>query len=79
MKKLCIMTALICSSCTVSQMYHKPSYKNSVRNIEVMMMWLEKDVQNGLLREDVARNYFQLLEVTHYGLVKNTKYDKQKD
>jgi len=75
MKKI-LITTLLFSSCTVSQMYHKPSYKNSVRNIEVMMSWLENDVKNGLLRKDVAQNYYQLLEVTHYGLTKNNKDDK---
>jgi len=57
-------------------MYHTENYKNSIKNIEVMMKWLEVDAANGLIQEDTARNYYYLLEVTRNGLLKNNKNDK---
>jgi len=51
-------------------MYHTENYKNSIKNIEVMMKWLEVDAANGLIQEDTARNYYYLLEVTRNGLLK---------
>ena len=75
MKKI-ILTIFLLNSCTISQMYHTENYKNSIKNIEVMMKWLEVDAANGLIQEDTARNYYYLLEVTRNGLLKNNKNDK---
>ncbi len=72
MKKL-ISIILLCSSCSVNKMHHKPSYKNSVKNIEVMIKWLDYDVYHGYIDESVANNYFYILEITQEGLNKSKK------
>ena len=76
MKKLYIII-ILCSSCNV-RMHHKPNYRNSIKNIEVMEKWLNYDVSQGHLSENVANNYFYILEITKNGLIKEKKQRNDK-
>ncbi len=64
---------LLLTSCTVSQVHHKENLKNSIKNMETMMKWLEEDVKRGLIPETTARNYYYILELSKQGIIKKVK------
>ena len=63
-----IIIALCLTSCTVSQVKYKPTYKNSIKNVETMMKWVIIDNEMGYIPDHVAENYYTILEVTKYAL-----------
>ena len=68
------------SSCSVfnkfknnDTVYYSKNINKSIHNIEVMQRWVEEDYQAGLIPENIASNYFLVLENTKMGLYKKKK------
>ena len=75
MKKL-VLSILILSSCSTMKIHHRENYRNSVKNIDVLMKWVVRDTQNGVIPEGTGYNYYYILEITKQGLEKKDKNDK---
>ena len=76
MKKLIIsIGALGVMSFTTNQIYYSTQLVWAMDNMEDMKEWLYEDVNNGIIPEEIAENYFETLDETHSFI--NDFYNKQ--
>jgi len=76
MKKLIISVgALGVMSFTSNQMYYSTQLVWAMDNMEDMKEWIAEDVNNGIIPEEIAENYFETLDETHSFI--NDFYNKQ--
>ena len=76
MKKLIISVgALGVMSFTSNQMYYSTQLVWAMDNMEDMKEWISEDVNNGIIPEEIAENYFETLDETHSFI--NDFYNKQ--
>ena len=76
MKKLIIsIGALGVMSFTSNQMYYSTQLVWAMDNMEDMKEWISEDVNNGIIPEEIAENYFETLDETHSFI--NDFYNKQ--
>ena len=76
MKKLIIgIGALGVMSFTTNQIYYSTQLVWAMDNILHMKEWINEDVDNGRMTEEIAENYFETLDET-YSFV-NDFYNKQ--
>jgi len=76
MKKLMIgIGALGIMSFTTNQIYYSTQLVWAMDNLEDMKEWIQEDVNNGRMSEEIAESYFETLDETH-SFVRDF-YDKQ--
>ena len=76
MKKLIIgVAALGVMSFTTNQIYYSTQLVWAMDNLENMKEWIQEDLNNGRMSEEIADSYFETLDETH-GLVSDF-YEKQ--
>jgi len=76
MKKLIIsIGALGVMSFTTNQIYYSTQLVWAMDNMEDMKEWIAEDVNNGIIPEEIAENYFETLDETHSFI--NDFYNKQ--
>ena len=76
MKKLIISVgALGVMSFTSNQIYYSTQLIWAMDNMEDMKEWIAEDVNNGIIPEEIAENYFETLDETHSFI--NDFYNKQ--
>ena len=68
------------SSCSIynkfkmnDTVFYSDNINKSIHNLEVMQRWVEEDYQAGLIPENIANNYFLVLENTKMDLYKKKK------
>jgi|TARA_R100000027_G_scaffold29579_1_gene21529 hypothetical protein len=74
MKKLII--SLLFTSCTIHHQYSPVKLKNISKDMLVLRQMLQEDYENGLIKKETARNYFNLMETYAFDLEK--EYQKAK-
>ena len=76
MKKLIIgVAALGVMSFTNNQIYYSTQLVWAMDNLENMKEWIQEDLNNGRMSEEIADSYFETIDETH-GLVSDF-YEKQ--
>ena len=76
MKKLIIsVAALGVMSFTTNQIYYSTQLVWAMDNLENMKEWIQEDLNNGRMSEEIADSYFETIDETH-GLVSDF-YEKQ--
>ena len=76
MKKIIIgIGALGVMSFTTNQLYYSTQLVWAMDNIEDMKEWINEDVNNGVIPEEIAEGYFETLDETHSFV--NDFYNKQ--
>ncbi len=74
-KLLMIIGTLGVMSFTTNQIYYSTQLVWAMDNLENMKEWIQEDLNNGRMSEEIADSYFETLDETH-GLVSDF-YEKQ--
>tara|TARA_R100000278_G_scaffold78991_1_gene61204 strand:+ start:39 stop:263 length:225 start_codon:yes stop_codon:yes gene_type:complete len=69
MKKILLIPLLFLAGCvTLDTVY--PTPKKCLSNLELLEKWIEYDVENGLINEEIAADYLLIIRSTQIGLQK---------
>ena len=70
---------MVCFSCSQQRtIYKKKILNNSIDNLNILMNWLEVDYQNDSIPDNIALNYFVVIQETKKNLIELKKKRHEK-
>ena len=70
---------MVCFSCSQQRtIYKKKILNNSIDNLNVLMNWLEADYQNDSIPDNIALDYFVVIQETKKNLIELKKKRREK-
>jgi len=70
---------MVCFSCSQQRtIYKKKILNNSIDNLNILMNWLEVDYQNDSIPDNIALNYFVVVQKTKKNLIELKKKRHEK-
>ena len=70
---------MVCFSCSTQRTIYKSKIlNNSIDNLNILMNWLETDYQNDSIPDNIALNYFVVIQKTKKNLIELKKKRHEK-
>ena len=70
---------MVCFSCSQQRtIYKKKILNTSIDNLDVLMNWLEADYQNDSIPDNIALDYFVVVQETKKNLIELKKKRREK-
>ena len=70
---------MVCFSCSQQRtIYKKKILNTSIDNLDVLMNWLEVDYQNDSIPDNIALDYFVVIQETKKNLIELKKKRREK-